>query len=778
MASNKDKKKKQQEEFNLKAFLAPYIEKWYYFVISIVVFGILGFLYIKSRSSVYQVNANLLISQDDAGGVGGFANFESMFGDSGDVDDEIFILSSHAVYKKVSKDLNLNYEHYVKDGLRKVMVFEGFPVEVYAAPALLDTLSCSMKFNIEVRPNGLADVDVEASGKVEVATVEKKPLPITLDTKYGKFVVNKTKDFPAELDDPLKSIVTICGYDMAAERLNDRIDATLSNKRTHVISLEILTPNTEYGVAVLNAVMDEYNRRGVEDSKVQNEKTAEFIDKRLAMLQGDLDNAEGSIQDYKEGQGVMSIQWDSEYTYKLKGETESALIKARTDAEVLKLAYEFIANPKNAYEVMPSVVHDSNGLESAIKTYNELILRRMEVLANAKDGNVALKQITAQIDAMRESIVNSIEKSYESSVIGVKDLQSQVNTANSTLGRLPQLEKDFNNLYRERGVKLSLYQYLLRQKEETAMLLANAIPKGVIIDEAYVLSEPVGLSPKVKLLAILIAAVGFAAFVIYLQNSLRSKFVSRSELEKVSDVPVLGEIGTTKSPDKLIVGPGSNSSNAELFRLMRANLQFILNDKGDKVVLITSTQSGEGKSFISLNLAASFALMGKKVLLMGMDIRKPRLAQYLGLNVSQGLTNYLSTPGSDISKYIVHDSKLDGLDVLVAGPIPPNPAELLASDKVDKLFATLREMYDYVIVDTAPVGMVADTFTLNRIADATVYVTRVNVTRLADIDFINDIYSQKRLSKLSVVVNGINLKKGSGYGYGYGENHKKAAGKS
>ncbi len=767
------KKTKKQDDFNLKAFLTPYLEKWYYFVISIVVFGALGVLFIKSRAPYYQVNANMLISQEDNGGIAALANFDSMFGNAGDVDDEIFVISSHAVYKQVAKDLGLNYERYVKDGLREMMVYKGFPVEVYAAPALLDTLKGNLEFKIKVNTNGLADVKLKANGKIKVTEVEDKPMPITLETKYGKFVVNKTKDFPVELEDPLKSRIIICGYDIAAERLGERIEADLPNKRTHVISLEMTTPAPDYGMDVLNNVMAEYNRRGVEESKTQNEKTAEFIDARLKILLGDIDTSEISIKDYKEDQGIMNIQWDSQYTYKLKGETEAALIQARTNAEVLKMAYDFISNPSNAYEVMPSVINDSQGLESAIKTYNELILRRMEIQSNAKEGNVALTQISGQIDAMRQSIVNSIEKAYQSSLIAVRDLQNQINSADGTLGRLPELEKDFNNLYRERGVKLALYQYLLRQKEETAMLLANAVPKGIIVDEAYVLSEPVGMSTKMKVIAILILAIGFAAGVIYFQKAFKSRFTHRREAEDASNVPVLGEIGLSKSHDKLIVSPGSNSSNAELFRLMRANLQFVLNDKDDKVVLVTSTQSGEGKSFISLNLAASFSLMNKRVLLVGMDIRKPRLAEYLGINAVQGLTNYLSTDGADISDYILHEPKLDGLDVLVAGPVPPNPSELLASDKIDQLFARLREMYDYIIVDTAPVGMVADTFTLDRIADATVYVTRLNVTKLKDLEFINDIYEEHRLKKLSIVINGVNLKKGSGYGYGYGENHKK-----
>lgn len=763
--AKKDKKK--SEDFNLKEILTPYLEKWYYFLISLVIFGILGFLYIKKSSPVYQVQANLLISQEDNGGIAALANFDSMFGNAGDVDDEIFVITSHAINKKVAQDLGLNYRHYVKDGLRNVMTYKGFPVEVHAEKALLDTLACYLEFDIKVHTNGLADIKMEANNKHDVLDIEDKALPVTLDTEYGKFIVNKTDDFPAELEETLKTKVTILGYDGAAERLADEIDASINNKRTHVICLSLITPAADYGIDVLNGILTEYNRRGIEESNLQNQKTAEFIDTRLALLNEELDDFDDVVKNYKEENGIMSLQWDSEYAYKLKGETEVALIEARTNAGVLKLAYDFISNPSNAYEVMPTVVDDSQGLAKAIADYNQLILKRMEITTNAKEGNIALTQINEQIDAMRTSIISSLRKAYDSSLVGVRDLEEQVNKSNNALTKLPKFEQDFNTIYRERGVKVNIYQYLLKQREETAMLLANAVPKGIIIDEAYQLSEPVGLSKKMKFAAIIIFALFAAAAFIYLQRMFKSKFTSRNELEKASDVPILGEVGISRSKEKLLVGPESNSSNAELFRLMRANLQFILNDISDKVVLVTSTKPGEGKSFVSLNLAASLALMGKRVLLVGMDIRKPQLANYLDLNVTDGLTNYLSTPNANIETYIHPLPQIKNLDVLIAGPIPPNPAELLTSNRVDDLFAQLRTLYDYIIVDTAPVGMVSDTFTLSRIADATVYVTRLHVTELKDIKFLNDIYDEKRLKKLSVVINGTNLKKGYGYGYGY-----------
>lgn len=316
---------------------------------------------------------------------------------------------------------------------------------------------------------------------------------------------------------------------------------------------------------------------------------------------------------------------------------------------------------------------------------------------------------------------------------------------------------------RQQTVKEQLFLYLLQQREQTAISIANSMPRGTIIDDAYSLLKPVSMSrPKMLIFAFvlgLLLPIGF----ITLKNKLRNKFATKSEVEAMTDVPVLGEVCLSHRKESVVVR--DSSSIAELFRLIRTNLGFVMGD-ANKVVLVTSTKSGEGKSFVSVNLAASFALLGKKVLLVGMDIRKPQLANYLGISHQPGLTQYLSSDQYKISDIIQKSVDVETLDVVVAGPVPPNPAELLAEKKVDAFFASMREIYDYIIIDSAPVGMVSDTFVLDRVADATVYVCRADYTTLQDIDFVSNLYEEKRLKKLSLIVNGTSAKKGYGYGYG------------
>ena len=370
------------------------------------------------------------------------------------------------------------------------------------------------------------------------------------------------------------------------------------------------------------------------------------------------------------------------------------------------------------------------------------------------------------MDLVRANLLVSSDKALENAELNLSKIKAEQSSIAGKLGNIPTQEREYINMKRQQEIKQEIYLFLLQKQEENAMLLANSIPKGQIIDEAFSLSEPLGLSKKVILLIALVLGLLFPPMLLYIRSLVRSKFETKEDVERRISAPILGEMCVDRSGRNLVVSATDTSSATELFRLIRTNLQFMLGGENDKVVLMTSTRSGEGKSFISLNLAATLSLLeGKRVLLVGMDIRNPQLANYLGINPPMGLTNYLSASNVSLESIIQPVPGVADCDVIVAGPIPPNPAELLASKKVDELFAKLRTMYDYIVIDSAPVGMVSDTFSLDRVADATVYVTRVNYSTVSDLRFVEDIYTNNRLKKLSVVVNGTTSKKGYGYGY-------------
>lgn len=771
-------KSNQNSEFiDIKGLLSTYAKKWHWFLISVIICGLAAVLFIKISKPKYEVHANVLISQEEGKGMSSFGGLGDIFGSSGYVEDEIFVINSHSVLRDVARDLGTYRTHIVKTGiLSKVFKYKKFPVEVYPAPGIVDTLLTTVSFAADVRADGIADITVKAAGK-KIAEFEEQKLPATLKTKYGSFVVDRTKDYPAGED--VNTTIYVTGYDVAAENLATEVKSSIASKKSNVIALSIISTDEKYGRDILNAIIAQYNDRGIAEKNRQNEKTAAFIDQRLALISDSLNASEADIQIYKQSQGIVDVSSETSYNMGLKSSAERALISAQTENEIIRITRDFLRDPEKAYDLIPTgseisgVGSEISGVGSSIGTYNQLIMRRISLLTNAKANNVALKSLTEQIDAMRASINTSLDRAYQNSLIGVRDLQIQYNKAQGHLGNVPTQERAFLNLKRQQEVKQQLYLFLLQRREETAMLLANSVPKGQIIDNAYTLSEPVGMGKKMILAIAILLGLCFPPVILYLKKLMRNKFETRAEVEALTEIPVLGEMCTDHGGTQLVVSSHDTSSTSELFRLIRSNLQFMLSAADDKVILMTSTSSGEGKSFISINLAASLALQNKRVLLIGMDIRNPQLAKYLTLTPHTGVTQYLANPSIAIDDLIIREPLMPNLDIITAGPIPPNPGELLTGDAVDRLFVELRKRYDYIIVDTAPVGMVSDTFNLARISDATIYVCRANYTTLHDIQFINSIYNEKRLRKMSLVVNGTAAHKGYGYGYGSDKKHKK-----
>ena len=762
-------KKNVSDFIDVHALVKTYLAKWYWFVISVILCVGLGYLFCRRYQQPMAVRANVLIQQEDNSPLTDLSGMGSLFGAKGFVEDEVFVIGSHSLYKNVAQELGINKLHYVKDGfLKSRLSFPEFPVDV-VAPGIADTLSGSVLFKIKINAEGLADITAKVKKDV-IAEVEDVKLPAKLNTPYGEFTIVTTPEYiPGK---SLKTNVSFYGYDAAAENLATEVEAFRGSKKSNVISLAMDTPNVEYGVAVLNKIIEKYNERGINEKNLQGEKTAAFLKDRINLLSNELNESEAAIQHYKERNGIIDVASEAAYQTNKKSQMESAVFSTEKEIALLKLTREFLADSLNYTELIPTTVA-SGAVQGGINAYNSMVFKRLELSQNAKQNSYAIRQLTKQMDLMRTNLINSSNKAIENAEMNLDQFKSEKGSIKGKLSNIPTQEREFINMKRQQEIKQEIYLFLLQKQEENAMLLANSVPKGQIIDEAFYLSEPLGISKKIILLIAFVMGLMFPPVIIYLRKLIRNKFESKEEVERHISAPILGEMCTDRSGRSLVVSPTDTSSATELFRLMRTNLQFMLGGDNDKVVLMTSTRSGEGKSFIALNLAATLSLLeGKKVLLVGMDIRNPQLANYLGINPPLGLTNYLSSGSVTLDSIIEPMPGIKNCDLIVAGPIPPNPAEMLASKKIDELFAQLRTMYDYIVVDSAPVGMVSDTFTLDRIADATIYVTRVNYSTLDDLRFVENIYDDKRLKKLSVVVNGTASKKGYGYGYSAKSAHK------
>ena len=371
-----------------------------------------------------------------------------------------------------------------------------------------------------------------------------------------------------------------------------------------------------------------------------------------------------------------------------------------------------------------------------------------------------------QIDASRQNVISTVKTALESTNIALKDLRDKEAKFYDRIRTMPTQEREFISIFRQKAIKEELYIFLLQKQEENALTLAMASPKGQIVDEAYNFVEPVSLSTTMKLAIGFLIGLILPAIYLYLRAIFQTKFSTKEEVERMTRIPILGELCTHHSNSNIVVHEGDNSSISELFRLLRTNLQFMLTGKKDKVVLLTSSVSGEGKSFVSVNLAIALSLLKKRVLIIGLDIRNPRLSEYLNVSSLFGITTYLASEEVEIDQIIVPSNINPLLDIITAGPVPPNPAELILSNRLDALFDELRNRYDYIIVDSAPVAMVSDTVSLMRIADAVIYVCRANYTQREYIRYCNNLVTDGRLRNVSLVVNATNSSQGYGYGVG------------
>ncbi len=755
-------RRKHSDIIDVRGLFKTYVSKWYLFVISIVGCLILGAMFSRIHRTKYGVRANVLIQQEDANPLASMGGLGELFGSSGYVDDEIFVISSHSLYRDVVKDLGLNRTHYVKTGfLKSELSYPDFPIDVYTSAGVADTLKSALTFKVKVSEDGKAYIRIkDKHGKMFEES--GLTLPHTFKTPYGEFTVDRTDYFPK--GESVTSNIVFTGYHAAAEDLALLVSSEIANKKSNVIEMSYNTPNAIMGEMILQDIIDKYNERGIYEKNLQGQKTAAFIEQRLELLGQDLASAEGNIQNFMENNGIIDVKSEAVYQTNKRASVEGQLLRAETELEVLGLTRDFVTDPANKYELIPSTI-ESEALATQITEYNNTLIYRNEMARNVSEDNQAFIRVNNRIESMRAAVISTINRAYDSKQMTVRDLRSQLGSTSNVLGSVPGQERAVVDMKRQLEVKQSLYLFLRQRQEENAMLMANAVPKGMVVDKPYTLKKPIGLTTPLIMIIAFLFGLFLTPVYLYILKLMRNRIETRDDVERRTSAPILGEMCTDDSGRQLVVHTTDTSSATELFRLMRSNLLFMFNDDNDKVVLLTSSTSGEGKTFIAINLAATLALLGKKVLLVGMDIRAPKISSYLGVSSSKGLTQYLSSNDialdSIIAKHPVDD--IDSLDVIVAGPIPPNPGELLASKKVDQLFEQLRGMYDYIVVDSAPVGMVSDTFNLNRISDATVYVSRLNYTSISDIDFIEEIYADNRLKKLSVVINGVKSKKTYGY---------------
>lgn len=745
---------------------------WWMFAVSLVLCGILGLTYLYVKHSVYSIHAKVLVAYDDGSNSMGSSIMQSLsLGGVGGstVEDEVLVMGAHSIKSQTIKELKLNRMYYSPNGLlKKRYYYNDSPIEILAPEELFDTLTVGLKFNIEANAD-LSEIEVSVKkGRFEtLAKVTSDKLPMVVNTPYGIYSVDTTKYYVP--GDELDVTAVITGNSVYAEEISKDLSVQKSDRKANGISLYYEDINIERGKDLLNKMIELYNRRGQKEKDEMAINTGKFIDERLDTLYISLAESENKIQQYKQSKNIVDVSSEASYQFGKKSTLEVQILAAETELEIIKITQLFLADPENAYSLI-ATSPGSASVQSAISTYNSLVMQLMDLKRTAKGDNLTLQTLMQRIDVVRENINKSLNNTYETSLKRLNDKKEQLAQVCGRLDNIPQQEREYLELQRDQSIKNQLYSFLLQKREENQLVLAATTPKGKIIDEAFAFNRP--LSPN-KLMVIAVAlffGLAIPALYLYVKSLLSNKFDSIDALSRLTTLPIIGEICHSRGAkdEPIVVSETSTRPIAELFRLLRSNLHFVIpvNSLSEgQVAIVTSSCSGEGKTFVSMNVAESLALMDKKVVLVGLDIRLPMLAQNLGLPSTPGVTTYLSGAISDVDKLIQHHRNCD---IIVAGPVPPNPSELLLSGRIDQLINELKQRYDYVIIDSAPIGLVSDTFSLAKFSDIVLYVTRANYTKKSFIKYLNTVVERGQLKNVAVVVNDTNPKLSHGYGYGYG----------
>ena len=778
-------KESKEENIDVKELLFKYLIHWPWFVGAVVACLIAAWIYLYMSTPVYNISATVLIKDDKKGGSAGMLSgleslgLDGMISSSQNIDNEIEVLRSKTIVKEVVEDLGLYISYADKDEFPSRNLYKTSPVQVSLTPQEADLLEKPMIVEMALQPQGSLDVNVKIGDDEYQKHFEK--LPAVFPTNKGTLAFFQTLDsiLPSK-----KSSEEIVGVERTVRNITAVINKPLAvakgycgsmtieptSKTTSVAVISLKNSNVQRGKDFINKLLEMYNINTNNDKNEVAQKTAEFINERISIISKELGSTEKDLESFKRGAGITDLTSDAQIALTGSAEYEKKRVENQTQINLLQDLQKYMRN--EGYEVLPSNIglQDVN-LAAAINRYNDVLVERKRLLRTSTENNPTIINLDTSIDAMKENVQVSLDRVLRGLYITKADLDREANRYSRRISEAPGQEREFVSIARQQEIKAGLYLMLLQKREENAITLAATANNAKIIDDAIADDAPVSPKGKMIYLVALVLGVGIPVGVIYLLELTKFKIEGRSDVEKLTSVPIVGDIPLTDEKQGAIaVFENQNNLMSETFRNIRTNLQFMLeNDK--KVILVTSTVSGEGKSFISGNLAISLSLLGKKVVIVGLDIRKPGLNKVFNISKrEQGITQYLANPEKNLMDLVQLSDVSKNLYILPGGTVPPNPTELLARDGLDKAIETLKRNFDYVILDTAPVGMVTDTLLIGRVADLSVYVCRADYTHKNEYTLINELAEKDKLPSLCTVINGLDLKKRKyGYYYGYGK---------
>lgn len=770
---------KPEEQINIQEILFRYLIHWPWFVVSVIVCVALAWGYLRLTTPIYNISATVLIKDEKKGGGANMSSEMEKMGlngfvsSSSNIENEIEVLKSRTLAREVVSSLGLFVTYIDEDKFPNKELYRTSPVLVSLTPQEADNLSQMMEVGMSLQPSGVMDVQIRLGKKEYQKRFEKLPAVFPTDEGTVAFFSNndtlssvnpesvtKERHITAYINRPFS----------VAKGYAGSLSIVPTSKATSVVTVSLKNSNTQRGKDYIDKLLEMYNINANNAKNEVAQKTAEFIDERIGIISKELGSTERDLENFKRSAGITDLSSEAQIALSGNAEYEKKRVENQTQINLVMDLKKYLQGSE--YEVLPANVGlQDAGVAGAIDRYNEMVAERNRLLRTSTESNPAIVNLNASIRAMRGNIQTTLDATLKGLEITRADLAREANRYSRRISDAPTQERQFVSIARQQEIKSGLYLMLLQKREENAIVLAAIANNAKIIDEAQADGAPISPKRMTIYLAALVFGIGIPVGIIYLIGLTKLKIEGRADVEKLTSLPVIGDIPLAdEKAGSIAVFENQNNLMSETFRNVRTNLQFML-ENGKSVILVTSTISGEGKSFVSSNLAISLSLLGKKVVIVGLDIRKPGLNKVFNIPRKEvGITQYLANPEKNLMDLVQLSDVSKNLYILPGGTVPPNPTELLARDGLDKAIETLKKNFDYVILDTAPVGMVTDTLLIGRVADLSVYVCRADYTHKNEYTLINELAEKDKLPSLCTVINGLDLKKRKyGYYYGYGK---------
>lgn len=776
----KDKLGEQSEEqVNIQELLFRYLIHWPWFVISIIICIACAWGYLRLTTPIYNISATVLIKDEKKGGGASMSSdlekmgLEGFVSSSSNVDNEIEVLRSKSLAREVVNNLGLFVTYMDEDEFPSKELYHTSPVLVSLTHQEADKLPGRMEINMILQPTGALGVQITVGEKEYRKQFDKLPAVFPTDEGTVAFFANndtlsavcpenitKERHITAFINRP---------FSVLKEYVNS-LSIAPTSKTTSVVVISLENTNTRRGRDYINKLLEMYNINANNDKNEVAQKTAEFIDERIGIISKELGSTEQDLENFKRSAGITDLSSEAQIALTGNAEYEKKRVENQTQINLVKDLQRYMKG--NEYEVLPSNIGLQDAASAgAIDRYNQMLVERKRLLRTSTENNPTIINLDTSIRAMRTNVQATLDATLKGLQITKEDLAREASRYSRRINDAPTQERQFVSIARQQEIKSGLYLMLLQKREENAITLAATANNAKIIDEALADDNPISPKKTIVYLAALVLGVGLPVGVIYLIGLTKFKIEGRADVEKLTSLPVVGDIPLAdEKTGSIAVFENQNNLMSETFRNVRTNLQFML-ENGKNVILVTSTISGEGKSFISANLAISLSLLGKKVVIVGLDIRKPGLNKVFNIPKKEhGITQYLTNTTANLMDFVQPSDINKNLFILPSGTVPPNPTELLARGGLEKAIETLKANFDYVILDTAPVGMVTDTLLIGRVADLSVYVCRADYTHKAEFTLINELAENNKLPNLCIAVNGLDLNSRKyGYYYGYGK---------